>query len=355
MSRPLLLYSLDEFREVIFEGFRAAGVRTVMEIGSEAGTFTRELVRWVESNDGKLFCVEPKPTEELIGIARHSEHVELVPETSHQALSHLPAVDAYLIDGDHNYFTVNGELEAINRIAREEGRFPLLFLQDVGWPCGRRDFYYNPEVLPREAVRPHTFDLGVVPWSSIPVRGGYRSNAEFAWALEEGGPANGVRTALEDFLVGRDDLHVIHVPCVFGLSIVFAKAAGWSEHLRLALAAYHENELLARLERNRVDLYLKILELQDREVELRLSYEGWLAERDTRMGELETQLANAGQEARAARAEAAALRLDADSLAATVRAWESSSLGRLSVFLSRWAARLGVGSDRRGSDVRRGG
>lgn len=308
MTAPLLLYSLSEFREVIFTGLETAGARRVMEVGSEAGLFTRELVAWVEAHDGELLCVEPAPTEAVRELVAGSSAVRLLEETSHGALAHTEALDAYLLDGDHNYFTVEGELAAIDRATREEGHHAVVFLQDVGWPCGRRDFYYAPERLPPEAVHPHTFDLGVVPGSDAPIVGGFRSGGAFAWALHEGGPRNGVRTALDDFLAGATGWSLVHVPCVFGLAVLFPEAAPWAEELRSALASYHDNPLLARLERNRLDLYLKVLELQDANAGLRLEYEGLLAERDSRLAAVETGALLAAQEARAAAAEADELR-----------------------------------------------
>lgn len=304
MAGPLLRYSLAEFAEIIFTSFRIADVRKVMEIGSEAGLFTRQLVEWVERRGGSLFCVEPSPTKDVLELVGASPSVRLLQETSHDALAHAEPVDAYLVDGDHNYFTVTGELEGIERAARRADRAVIVFLQDVDWPCGRRDFYYAPERLPAEAVHPHTFDLGVVPGSDEPVVGGFRGDGHFACALHQGGPRNGVRTALEDFLAGHPGWVVRHVPCVFGLCVVFPEDAPWSAELGDFLDCYHENPMLVRLETNRIDLYLKVLELQDQLAALRLHYEGLSTERDTQLRATETAMFLAQQEARTARVDA---------------------------------------------------
>ena len=84
-----------------------------MEIGSEAGTFTRELTDWVTERDAILYCVDPMPGEAVRQLAQSSPHVELLELTSHQALDEVGNVDAYLLDGDHNYFTAMGEFERI--------------------------------------------------------------------------------------------------------------------------------------------------------------------------------------------------------------------------------------------------
>lgn len=261
---PVLRYSLAEFAEVIFAAFDAANVRTVVEIGAEGGAFTDRLVRWTADRGGQLVSVDPAPSDRVRSLAAEFDHVELHLATSHRVLDHLAAKDAYLLDGDHNYYTVTGELAAIHRACTAASSNPLVILQDVGWPTGTRDMYYFPESLPPDAVHPLTYD-GVVPWSEDAVDvGGFRGEGQFAVARREGGPANGVLTALEDFLAGHDEYQVIALPCIFGLAIVFPGRAEWAGALRAGLGWYDDNPMLARLESNRILLYLKVLDLQDR-------------------------------------------------------------------------------------------
>ena len=71
----------------------------------------------------------------------------------------------------------------------------LVFLHDVHWPCARRDFYYAPERIPTEFRQPYDYEGGAVPGHSALVRGGgFRGAGQFAWAVREGGPQNGVLT-----------------------------------------------------------------------------------------------------------------------------------------------------------------
>lgn len=65
MGAELLLHSLAEFRDVILGALEIAGARTVVEIGSEEATFTRELLAWAEKSEGTLHCVEPHPAPAL--------------------------------------------------------------------------------------------------------------------------------------------------------------------------------------------------------------------------------------------------------------------------------------------------
>jgi hypothetical protein len=196
-----------------------------------------------------------------------------------------------VIDGDHNYWTVSRELEHIDGVAREAGRPALLLLHDVSWPCARRDQYYAPDALPAGAVHPHSFHLGQVPDSEEAVDGGFRGRGAFAIALRAGGPKNGVLTAVEDFLEDRDELRFARIPAIFGVGVIFAREAPYAHDLEQVLAPYDGNPLLAKLERNRVDLYLKVLELQDAVSSLGLRQNRLLAEYDTALAAAEAEAA----------------------------------------------------------------
>ena len=104
----------------------------------------------------------------------------------------------------------------------------------------------------------------MVPWSFGVTAHGFRGHTEFAVAVEEGGPANGVRTAIDDFLQDRPGYRTIHLPCVFGLMFIFPSDAPWADEMVARFGVYDENPLLSRLERNRIELYLQVLKLQDK-------------------------------------------------------------------------------------------
>lgn len=259
MADDVLIYSLREHRELIFECLAATAPKRVVEIGSEAGGMTREMVAWAEREGARFVTLEPNPVDEIRKLARDSDAFDLVEGRSPRALADLQPADAYLVDGDHNHWTVSHELRAIYSNGE-----PLTILHDVGWPCARRDQYYSVWNLPPEAVHPHSFTKGRVPGCADLVEGGgFGGAGEFAVALEEGGPRNGVLTAVEDFLAEHGGLEYAHVPAVFGLGIVFATEAPYAGRLRELLAPWHENPVLERIERNRLDLYMRVLELQD--------------------------------------------------------------------------------------------
>lgn len=266
MSTPLLIHSLAEFRSLIFQCLGLVEPRSIVEVGSEEGTFTRELLHWARDHGATVTAVEPLLTPAVTELAESWPELRLVQEHSPQALEQLEPADAYLVDGDHNYATLSGELEAI--YPSDGDRSCVTFLHDVGWPSGRRDMYYAPDGLAPEAVHAHTWEKGVVPESDGVVEGGFRGAGQFAWARREGGPANGVRTAVEDFLSRNGDQFVfVTVPCVFGLGVLFPRAAPWAEALVTLLAPYDDSPLLVRMEQNRISLYLAVLELQDARAE----------------------------------------------------------------------------------------
>ncbi len=68
--------------------------------------------------------------------------------------------------------------------------------------------------------------------------------------------------AVEDFMAERN-LGYAHLPGVFGLGMLWSRSAHWATELADLLAPFDRNPLLERLERNRLELYLRVLALQD--------------------------------------------------------------------------------------------
>src|SRR5918995_2860855 len=145
--------SLANLFEVLTLLLDAAGARSVTEVGAYAGDLTRELLTWASSVGARVVAVDPDPQPKLVELSEQREELELVRESSLVALRSLPATDAVIIDGDHNYYTVSEELRLL-----EERHFdrqaPLLLLHDVCWPHARRDVYFAPELVPEEHRRP---------------------------------------------------------------------------------------------------------------------------------------------------------------------------------------------------------
>ncbi len=264
----LNLHSMSEFSPLIGQLLDAASARSTVEIGVEHGPMSAYLAKRSAGNGGLHHGIDPSPAQAA------NSYFDGVSAILHQGISlevlpSLPLTDAYFIDGDHNYYTVKHELEQIcrtydERPAEQADRpFPLLLLHDTGWPCGRRDFYYNPAAIPADALHPHSFDKGVHPRLKAAIDGGLRGEGAFAVALHQGGPKNGVLTAIEDVLAAQPDLCLTQIPCIYGLGIVTSRAV--AERIAPLLPSAEALDLLARMERNRLDLYIRVIDLQDRE------------------------------------------------------------------------------------------
>jgi hypothetical protein len=240
-------HSLIHHAEVMLPCLDAAAARSVVEVGAYAGDLTRVLVDWAAKSGASVAAIDPSPQDSLVELAQANDKLELVRETSLEALKHVEIPDAVVIDGDHNYFTVSEELRLIDERAGAE--LPLLFFHDVGWPHGRRDDYFAPEQIPEDQRQPLAEGGGLFPGvegirpGGLPYKGA---------AAHEGGPRNGVLTAVEDFVEGRDELRLAVVPVFFGLGVVWRRDAEWADEMEKVLAPWDGNPLLERLEANRV-------------------------------------------------------------------------------------------------------
>lgn len=203
---------------------RRCDARRIVEIGALRGETT---VRMLEDlgPDAELHVIDPLPQfdpaeHEARFPGRYVFHRDL----SLNVLPTAPPFDVALVDGDHNWYTVYHELQHLRRAAREaEADLPLLILHDVGWPYGRRDLYYAPWQIPEEFRQPHD-QRGMTPGRPKLLKGG-GMNITLDNAIEEGGPRNGVRTALDDFMAEHDrPLRQVLLPIYYGLAIVAEEA-----------------------------------------------------------------------------------------------------------------------------------
>jgi hypothetical protein len=92
-------------------------------------------------------------------------------------------------------------------------------------------------------------------------------------AAQEGGPGNGVLTAIEDFVAGRDRVRLAVVPIFFGLGVLWHLDAPWSDAVAAILDPWDRNPLLERLEENRIfqiaQAFSATSQLESREAMLR--------------------------------------------------------------------------------------
>ena len=264
----LLIHSMAEFSDLILGSLSIAGARHVVEIGAEFGGMSQLLADHAEAVGGHLTSIDPDPRQEFISWAETAAVVTHIPAASLDIIHGLNHVDAWVIDGDHNYYTVFNELKAADAAGARDGRPLLAFIHDVSWPTARRDMYYAPDRIPQAHRHPYTFGAGAMLDRGELVPGqGFRGGSGWAMANHIGGPRNGVLTAVEDFLdearaSGRE-LAWAHVPAVFGLGILFDATAPWAPDVAALVAPFHDNKLLAAMELNRLRNYMAVIAWQD--------------------------------------------------------------------------------------------
>jgi len=208
--------------------------RVVVEIGAESGKCTHRLLELGAGWGGQVHAVDPAPRFDVAAWqARYGERFVMHRAPSLTVIPRLARFDVVLIDGDHNWYTVFHELTGLEARSETLGQpLPLMFLHDVAWPYGRRDLYYDPATIPEEHRQPWA-KRGMSPTSSeLLESGGF--NAHLCHAEHEGGPKNGVLTAVEDFLEQSDaGFTFVRIPAVFGLAILLPDALAES-HPELA-------------------------------------------------------------------------------------------------------------------------
>ena len=274
-------HSLGNLAELWLPVLDAADPRSVVEVGAYAGDVTQILLEWATGSGARVISIDPDPQPALARLADENASLELIRAPSHEALPIVAAADAVIVDGDHNYYTVSEELRLIEQRAEAEGRaraeertgagLPLIICHDVSWPHGRRDVYYAPERIPPEHRRPMAEGGFLFPGDP----GLHSGGLPYRWpALQEGGPRNGVLTAIEDFVEQRDGLRLAVVPAFFGLAVIWPRRAPWAPEVAAALDGWDANPLIERLEANRV-LHLASRELEAARV-------AWCEERSNR-------------------------------------------------------------------------
>jgi len=194
--------------------------KDVCEIGVSRGATTDLLLGTFE--DVAITVIDPCLDLDLKTKYAREPRVTICRAESLIALPTLDqAFDCILIDGDHNWYTVYNEL----RLIRERSllrRGGMIFFHDVSWPYGRRDMYYQPDTIPPE-YRHNYARKGMMPGQSeLAEDAGF--NSVLCNATHEGGPRNGVLTAIEDFLSQhRSEYQFFCLTEWFGLGVLHSR------------------------------------------------------------------------------------------------------------------------------------
>jgi len=243
-------HSLGNLAELWLDLLDRAGARSVVEVGAYAGDTTRVLLDWAEQSGARVVAIDPDPQPSLEQLAQSNASLRLIRATSLEALATLERCDAVILDGDHNYYTVSEELRLI-AAGIGDAPLPLIICHDAGWPHGRRDAYYSIEQIPPEYRQP-TVELGHLFPGDPGIRERGMAFYHHRVAIREGGPRNGVLTAIEDFVRSHDELELAIVPAFFGLAVIWPRTAPWAGEVSTTVAPLRDNPVIARLERNRV-------------------------------------------------------------------------------------------------------
>lgn len=200
--------------------FETVQPRQIMEIGAEYGWNTRQILAFCRANGARADIIDPAPLpslrEELAKFG--PEEYRFLALKSLAAIPQLEAPDIALIDGDHNWATVFSELNLLQARAEQCDTLPPIVLcHDAAWPYARRDMYYSPDDLDGWQRHPYSYK-GMLPDQSELTELGV--NGWLANATHEGGPRNGVLTAIEDFIASSSTAWSLRkLPFFNGLAI----------------------------------------------------------------------------------------------------------------------------------------
>ena len=284
---------------------------SIVEIGSDEGGNTANLLSFCQENSATLHVIDPLPKYDVEEWRReYGRHLVFHEAMSLDALPRVEGLDVVLIDGDHNWYTVFNELRLIEeRCEALSASFPLVLLHDIGWPYGRRDLYYDPDNIPEEHRKPYE-KKGLHPDSrGLVERGGL--NSSLSNASRENESRSGVLTAVEDFMDATNQrLELKQIPGVNGFGILAplelkesnGRLAELLERLELSDTAM---QLLEKVERERLEMQMgrqkyraaaeRSSARREREVG---ELQGRLRESEARVEDLRRQLAGATEHAR---------------------------------------------------------
>lgn len=196
--------------------------KNIVEIGSDTGLNTKNILNYCLKNDAYLTSIDPAHQLNLKLLnEQYGKHFKIFEDLSLNVLPHLDNYEVILIDGDHNWYTVFNELKIIEK-QFDGDSFPFIIFHDIAWPYARRDLYYNPDNIPSEFVHPYK-KAGMFPYKDELVED-KGLNTNFNNAISEKFHKNGVLTAIEDFIEESTlNLSFYKINLFNGLGLLFLK------------------------------------------------------------------------------------------------------------------------------------
>ncbi len=85
----------------------AINAKYIVEVGSENGVNTRNILEYCVDNEARMTAIDPLPTFDINEFKKEfGDKFEIYTELSLSRLPQLKNYDAVLLDGDHNWYTV---------------------------------------------------------------------------------------------------------------------------------------------------------------------------------------------------------------------------------------------------------
>ena len=251
---------MNRFWDIIIEPIiKALKADYIIEVGSEKGINTKNILEYCEVHDAHMTAIDPSPHFDVYKFKNiYGDKFEFHEGLSLSILPLLEDYDVILIDGDHNWYTVYNELKIIENTFKKNKSL-IIFLHDVGWPYARRDLYYNPENVPEVFRQPYK-KLGIYPdQSNLKKKGGL--NVGYHNSIYENNQKNGVLTAIEDF-IGESDLEfTFHKVDVFnGLGILYLKDKKLENMIKDVIESA---DLFNKLEKERIKILIDFIESKE--------------------------------------------------------------------------------------------
>ncbi|MGF7118938.1 glycoside hydrolase family 99-like domain-containing protein [Methanobacterium oryzae] len=194
----------------------------IVEIGSDTGINTQNILEYCKKYDAHMSAIDPFPKFDIDEYkAKYGDRFEIYKDLSLSRLPLLEDYDVILLDGDHNWYTVYNELKIIEKSFKGK-KFPVVFLHDISWPYGRRDLYYNHENIP-DAYKQPIKKAGIYFGQTDLVKDRGLNSQQYH-SIYENNPKNGILTALEDFINESDlEFSFEHINAFHGLGILYPK------------------------------------------------------------------------------------------------------------------------------------
>ena len=254
---------MQRFYESVLEPiFKLENIKTIVEIGAERGISTSKLIKYAQKNGGKIYTIDPAPLFDADLFEKENPNTfVMVKDLSLNAVMNIKDADCFLIDGDHNWYTVYHELKMIYDTYGEDN-FPLIFFHDILWPYDRRDLYYSPENIPAVYINEYE-KKAINPDSDMLCSVGL--NERHYNAKKYGGKQNGVLTAVEDFITDYPSLELKFMShnVLFGLGMI-ASVKKYPHALDYFCSTNALSGMMKVCERERIDKMIEIRSLLKR-------------------------------------------------------------------------------------------